>query len=131
MLYTNTFKPRQNFSIKFCYSKANNSSSGIQVLMSSSKAYFPQNLSIELPMDYSFWTTSEPEFILRGKQFQSDTKCMFKFFFIKSNLSTAKGLVNISAHWCSVSVNCIYPNSFLNIVSNKVVFDFNMLGFWM
>jgi len=34
---------------------------------------------------------------------------MFKFFFIKLNLSTVRGLVNISAHWWSVS-NFSYTN---------------------
>jgi len=38
-------------------------------MLMSSKAHFPQNLSEELMMDCSFWRTSEPKFLFRGKQF--------------------------------------------------------------
>jgi len=38
------------------------------MLMSSSEAHFPQNLSTKLLLDYNFRMTSEPEFLLRGKQ---------------------------------------------------------------
>ena len=37
----------------------------------------------------------------------SEIKCMFRFFLIKSNCSTTKSFVNISTHWCSISMNCI------------------------
>ena len=43
--------------------------------------------------------SSESDFSFRGKHY-SVKKCMFKFFFIKLNLSTVKGLVNI----CSMHV---------------------------
>jgi len=41
--------------------------------------------------------SSESDFSFRGKHY-SETKCMFKLFFIKLNLSTVRGLVKISAH---------------------------------
>jgi len=55
--------------------------------------------------------SSESDFLFRGKHY-SETKCMFKFFFIKSNLSTVRGLVKISAHWWSVSMNWISKTPF-------------------
>ena len=54
------------------------------------------------------WTASEEFrvwFSFRGKHYL-ETKWMFKFFFIKLNLSSVRGLVKISAHWWSVSMNC-------------------------
>ena len=41
--------------------------------------------------------SSESDFLFKGKIY-SETKCMFKFFVIKLNLSTVRGLVKISAH---------------------------------